>query len=379
MTGCPNTFIRRPALRGNVSVTAASEAAAAARRSPFVFVVLSAVLFGLSVPFSKLLLEGIGAVPLAGLLYLGSFAGLALISLVARATRKRRSGRAPPLERKDIPWLAGATLSGGIIAPVSLMVGLNLMTGFSTSLLLNLEGVMTALIAVVVFKENSGRKLWIAIAIMTTAGVLLGWDPSRGTFDLAGLGLIVLAMVCWGADNNLTRMICTKDPVQIAQVKSLVAGVSILVASFIIGERLELGIALLLALIVGSLSYGASLVLFIRSLELLGSLRTGAFFSFGPFVGAAVSIVLLGEWLGWLMLPAGLLMATGVWLIATERHVHLHRHDAVRHDHVHDHTDGHHLHEHFGSVHAPHSHEHTHDEMEHDHGHRPDTHHRHGH
>jgi drug/metabolite transporter (DMT)-like permease len=279
----------------------------------------------------------------------------------------------------DIPWLAGATISGGIIAPVSLMLGLNLMTGFSTSLLLNLEGVMTALIAVFFFRENSGRNLWVAIALMTAAGVLLGWDPDKGSFNFAGLGLIVLAMVSWGADNNLTRMICTKDPVQIAQVKSLVAGASVLAASLVIGERLDLGTDLLLALVVGSLCYGASLVLFIKSLELLGSLRTGAFFSLGPFVGAAASLELLGERLGWLMLPAGLLMAAGVCIIATERHVHKHRHHAVTHDHLHDHADGHHLHEHFGSFHSPHSHAHTHGEMEHDHQHRPDTHHRHGH
>lgn len=361
------------------STTSGARERPARKANPFLFIIASACLFGLSVPLSKLLLDDVSAVLLAGLLYLGAFLGLFLYSSMARVLTPSAGNTAPKLDRKDIPWLAGATISGGIAAPVSLMLGLSLMSGFSTSLLLNLEGVATAIIAVLVFKENSGRNLWFALVLMTAAGVLLGWDPSDGKFDIVGLALIVFSMACWGIDNNLTRMICTKDPVQITQVKGLAAGVSIIVAATIAGERLDIGLEIVFALAVGALSYGASLVLFIRSLERLGSLRTGAFFSLGPFVGAAVSIVLLDEWLGWLMLPAGVLMAIGVWLIAAERHDHYHKHEAVTHNHMHDHCDDHHVHNHFGAFHEPHSHEHTHEETEHDHSHRPDTHHRHSH
>ena len=375
----PNAYMSGPAVGDDVTSTPTRAESPPNKRNPFIYIVFSAVLFGISVPSSKLLLGEVKPIPLAGLLYLGAFAGLAVISLAERASTRVRSEKVPPLERRDIPWLAGATLTGGIVAPVSLMLGLSLMSGFSTSLLLNLEGVMTAIIAFFVFKENAGRKLWVAIILMTVAGVLLGWDPGKGTFDVAGLGLIMLAMACWGADNNLTRMICTKDPVQIVQVKSLVAGSSVVVVSFVIGEGFDFNLALLLALVVGAFSYGASLVLFIKSLELLGSLRTGAFFGVGPFVGAAASVLVLGEWLGWLMLPAGALMALGVWLIAKEKHEHPHKHEAVTHTHVHDHGDDHHLHEHFGTYHARHSHEHTHDSVEHEHPHRPDSHHRHSH
>jgi len=344
-----------------------------------VLIVLSACLFGLSVPFSKILLDDVSAVPLAGLLYLGAFVGLLVYSVARRSLGSHADNKPPALDRNDIPWLAGATISGGIIAPVSLMLGLSHISGFSTSLLLNLEGVATAVIAVLVFKENAGKKLWFALLIMTAAGVLLGWNTVEGGFDVVGIGLIGLAMVSWGIDNNLTRMICTKDSVQIAQAKGLVAGAAILAAAAVMGEDLTLGFSLVLALIVGALSYGASLVLFIRSLERLGSLRTGAFFSLGPFVGAGVSMVLLGEWLGWVMLPGAALMALGVWLIAAERHDHYHTHEEINHDHLHDHCDDHHLNGHFGTFHEPHSHEHVHSATAHNHVHRPDSHHRHNH
>jgi drug/metabolite transporter (DMT)-like permease len=366
--------------RGNTeSPPTIAHSEASHKGSPFAFIFLSACLFGLSVPFSKILLDDVPAIPLAGLLYLGAFGGLSLYSVARRSIGSPSGSKPPRLARNDVPWLAGATISGGIVAPVSLMLGLSLMSGFSTSLLLNIEGVATAVIAVIVFKENAGKNLWIALLFMTAAGVLLGWNPGKGEFDIVGIGLIVLAMVCWGIDNNLTRMICTKDAVQITQVKGLAAGVAILAAATAIGEDITLGFSLALALIVGALTYGASLVLFIRSLERLGSLRTGAFFSLGPFVGAAVSVIVLGEWLGWLMLPAAALMALGAWLIVAERHDHRHTHEANTHDHLHDHCDDHHMHGHFGTFHEPHSHEHVHLSTTHDHIHRPDSHHRHEH
>lgn len=346
---------------------------------PFAFVIASASLFGLSVPFCKLLLEDTSPVILAGLLYLGAFVGLFVFTVAKRMVNHASDMKPPKLERKDLPWLAGAVISGGIVAPVSLMFGLALMSGFTTSLMLNLEGVATAIIAVVVFKENAGRRLWLALLLMTSAGVALSWNPDEGEFGILGLALVGLAMASWGIDNNLTRMICTKDSVQIAQVKGLVAGSAILVASMIAGEGIESMSSAALAMVVGALGYGVSMVLFIRSLERLGSLRTGAFFSLGPFVGAAASVMLLGEWLGWLMLPAAVLMALGVWLMAGERHDHAHTHETTSHDHVHDHCDGHHMHEHFGLFDEPHSHEHSHQQIAHNHAHRPDSHHRHGH
>jgi drug/metabolite transporter (DMT)-like permease len=334
-------------------------------------------LFGISSPLAKLLLADISPVTLAGLLYLGAFLGLFLYSLVTK--KSMPAVKTQQLGRKDLPWLAGAILAGGIVAPISQMAGLNLISGFSTSLLLNLEGVTTAVIAVLFFRENSGKRLWIALLAMTVAGILLSWDSSQGKFNIAGPLLILLAVACWGIDNNLTRQISDKNPIQITYIKGLIGGVISLSIALILGKPLNWDYRLLLALLLGAMSYGISLVFFIKALAGLGSSRTGAFFSLGPFVGAIASIIILREWIGWVMLPALALMAAGVWLISSEKHEHAHTHPAVTHVHMHRHDDLHHLHTHPPVTPEPHSHEHIHSEIRHIHAHWPDTQHRHMH
>jgi drug/metabolite transporter (DMT)-like permease len=346
-------------------------------RKPLAYVLLSAALFGVSAPLAKLLLGDIAPIALAGLLYLGAFLGLFLYSLFF-APRNAAVAQAERLRNKDIPWLAGAVLAGAVVAPVSLMLGLNLISGFSVSLLLNLEGVATAVIAVLFFRENSGWRLWLALGCMTVAGVLLSWNPGQGTFNIIGPLLILLAVVGWGVDNNLTRQISDRNPVQITYIKGLAGGAISLSVALALGMRIPFDISLLFALLLGSMSYGLSLVFFIKALRGLGSSRTGAFFSLGPFIGALVSIVVLREWLGWVMLPAFLLMASGVWLIAGERHAHAHTHSAVTHTHYHRHDDLHHFHEHPVFCTA-HTHEHYHPQLEHSHVHWPDALHRHAH
>jgi len=213
---------------------------------------------------------------------------------------------------------------------------------------------------------------------MTLAGVLLAWSPDQGSINLAGLLLIVLAMICWGIDNNLTQRISNKDPSQIAQLKGVIAGTTSLSLAVLLGLQIPLGATILFALILGAFSYGLSLVLFIKALDGLGSSRTGAFFSFGPFIGAVASILILGESITWLMLMAAALMIAGVWMMLTERHGHMHRHDVRMHTHVHE-PDLHHQHLHPEGLKEPHSHGHVHEEMVHSHVHWPDQHHRHDH
>ena len=315
---------------------------------------------------------------LAGLLYLGAFVGLSLYSVGRRMTNASNE-KVASLGRKDLPWLCGATIAGGILAPISMMNGLRLVSGFSASLLLNLEGVATAVIAAFVFGENVGKRLWIALACMTVAGVFLTWDPSQGKFMPLGPLLLVFAMVCWGIDNNLTRNLSDKDPVQVAEIKGLIAGVASLSFALMLGMRMPLDATILFALLVGAFSYGASLVFFIKALEGLGSSRTGAFFSLAPFIAALASLVILREWIGWVMFPATGFMIIGVWLIVSEVHSHLHHHDAMTHIHLHDNGEMHHLHKHSETVSEPHIHNHTHLERTHSHVHWPDTHHRHKH
>jgi drug/metabolite transporter (DMT)-like permease len=346
-------------------------------RKPIVYILISASLFGLSSPLAKLLLKDISPVMLAGLLYLGAFLGLFLYSLVTK--KDIAAGKAAKLTVRDLPWLTGAIIAGGVIAPISQMVGLNLISGFSTSLLLNLEGAATAVIAVFFFRENAGKRLWLALLCMTAAGILLSWSPGQSKFSIAGPLLILLAVVCWGIDNNLTRQISDKNPIQITYLKGLIGGVISVSTALLLGKTVALDFTLLLALLLGAFSYGISLVFFIKALAGLGSSRTGAFFSLGPFVGAVASIILLREWIGWVMFPALLLMGLGVWLIGSEKHEHTHAHLAVTHVHMHRHDDMHHLHKHPAGTPEPHSHEHAHAELRHSHAHWPDTQHRHQH
>ena len=346
-------------------------------KKPIVYIIISASLFGMSSPLAKLLLKDISPVMLAGLLYLGAFIGLFLYSLFVK--QNLPAAKAAKLTRRDIPWLTGAIIAGGVIAPISQMVGLNLISGFSTSLLLNLEGAATAVIAVFFFRENAGKRLWFALLCMTAAGILLSWSPGQSKFNIAGPLLILLAVVCWGIDNNLTRQISDKNPIQITYLKGIAGGVIAVSIALLLGKTINIDFRLLLALLLGAFSYGISLVFFIKALSGLGSSRTGAFFSLGPFVGAAASIILLREWIGWVMFPALLLMGLGVWLIGSERHEHAHLHPAIIHTHMHRHDDMHHLHKHPTGTPETHSHEHTHAELMHTHVHWPDIQHRHQH
>ena len=346
---------------------------------PIGFAILAAALFGLSTPFAKLLVDDIPPVALAGLLYLGAFLGLGLFTILRRFVFGQHASQTGALRRTDLPWLAGAILSGGILAPIFLMVGLTLISGFSASLLLNMEGVATAIIATMLFKESLGRRLVVAILCVTVAGVLLTWDPSQGEWNLVGFLLLILAGFAWGFDNNLTRNICGRDPVQIALAKGGVAGTASLAVAIALGSDISLGLQIVWALVLGALSYGASLVFFVLALQGLGASRTGMFFSLGPFVGAAVSILVLRESLGWVVFPALALMILGVLALVYERHSHEHEHEEITHTHIHAHGDSGHDHCHTEPVRGPHSHEHTHKAVVHNHVHWPDIHHRHIH
>lgn len=350
-----------------------------ANRLPLMFAVASAVLFGMGTPFAKLLLGDLPPVALAGLLYLGAFVGLSLYDILRRTTSDQREVSKSRLGRNDAPWLAGAIVAGGIVAPISLMTGLTMISGFSASLLLNLEGVATAIIATMLFKEHLGRKIVLVILCMTAAGVLLSWNPEEDVFAATGPLLLIVAVVGWGLDNNFTRNICGKDPVQIAQIKGLVAGCTSIALALALGWNVRMSSDIIWALVLGSLSYGASMVLFVLALQGLGASRTGAFFSLGPFVGAAVSVVLLDETLGWIMVPAAILMVGGVVAMLYERHSHVHQHEGMTHVHLHAHGDFSHDHCHPDPVREPHVHEHTHLAEDHDHPHWPDIHHRHVH
>jgi drug/metabolite transporter (DMT)-like permease len=345
-------------------------------RIGIVLALLSAVLFGASTPFAKILLGSVDPWMMAGLLYLGAGLGLAVIHGSRRALRL--PAMEAPLRRADMPWLALVILTGGLLGPLLLMFGLARTDAATASLLLNLEGLATMGIAWLVFRENvDGRLLTGAFAILAGA-VVLSW---QGQASLQwGAVLIASACLCWGIDNNLTRKLSSADPVQIAMLKGLVAGTINLVIAAVNGIALpSLGIVLA-AGVIGLLGYGVSLALFILALRHLGTARTGAYFSLAPFVGALLAVLMLGEPLSMTLLIAGCLMAVGLWLHLSERHDHEHIHEALGHEHRHSH-DEHHQHEH-GPDAPPgesHTHWHRHEPMTHRHPHYPDLHHRHDH
>ncbi len=339
---------------------------------------ISAALFGASTPLAKLLLgNGISPWLLASLLYLGSGIGLSAYGLARRWTGAVSSEA--PLRRADIPWLALVIVSGGVIGPLLLMIGLARTPASSAALLLNLEGLATMAIAWVVFRENVDRRLLIGAAAILAGAVVLSWS---GGVEPVGWGAVFIAGACvaWGIDNNLTRKLSGSDPVQIAAAKGLVAGTVNLILAFASGAVLPPGLPILGAGAVGLLGYGVSLVLFVLALRHLGSARTGAYFSTAPFIGAALAVAMFDEPVSLRLGIAAVLMGIGLWLHLAERHEHEHAHEALEHEHQHVH-DAHHQHEHSAAdpLGEPHTHRHKHAPLVHSHPHYPDLHHRHDH
>ena len=334
----------------------------------------SAALFGAAPPLSKLLLDSVNPFMLAGLLYLGAGVGLAIYRLLRGKAHETNEA---PLTAADIPWLALAIGMGGILAPVLLMFGLSLTTASSSALLLNLEGLATMAIAWLVYRENVDRRLLVGAFAILAGAALLSWNGQGLALDTGAL-LVAGACVAWGLDNNFTRRISATDPVVIAMLKGLVAGVVNFGLALLGGAALPSIPVLGAAGAVGFFGIGISLVMFILGLRHLGTARTGAYYSLAPFIGAVLAILVLDERVTTRLLIAGALMGIGLWLHLSERHEHEHDHEALEHDHAHSH-DEHHQHEHDGPVTEPHAHLHRHEPMRHRHPHYPDLHHRHSH
>ena len=331
----------------------------------------AALLFGAGTPFAKLLLGPVSPWLLAGLLYLGSGTGLLIWRLLRRTATSRMSVA-------EMGWLAGAIISGGMIAPALLMWGLLNMPASGASLLLNAEGVLTALIAWFVFRENFDRRIAIGMALIVAGALVLSW-PKEMSFGAAMPSLAVVgACLFWAIDNNLTRKVALLDASFIAMTKGVVAGAVNTAIALSLGAVLPTVNTVLAAATVGLMSYGISLILFVVALRHLGTARTGAYFSTAPFAGAVIAVVGMGEPVTENLMVAGVLMGLGVWLHVTERHDHAHDHRVLEHEHEHEH-DAHHKHSHGEaiSMDTAHNHLHRHDPMSHNHAHYPDAHHQH--
>lgn len=285
-------------------------------RGPF-FALLSALLFGISPPLAKQLVGEINPQLLAGLLYLGSGAGLGLLIFIRKF---RFSARAPGkhLVGREWIWLGLAIAFGGVAAPVLLMVGLANTAATSASLLLNLEGVFTALLAWFIFREGVNRRVALGFLLLLLGGVAVSWTRGSGFYLSPASLLIVGACACWGIDNNFTRKVSHADSLTTAALKGLVAGIVNVGLAAVLGATTPILPGLVAALGLGLVSYGLSLVCFIVGLRHIGAARTGAYFATAPFIGALVAAIFFREHLAANVWLAGGLMAVGVWLHLTE-------------------------------------------------------------
>ena len=347
-----------------------------------IYVLAAAALFGASAPIAKLLLEQVSPVTLAALAYCGGGLALTAAWLIRRvrsngdATRTA-SARWPRLE---IFSMAGAMVAGGVLAPTILFWSLSMLPAGNAALLLNFEGLLTAVLAALIFREAVDRRVWLAMILMIVAGAVLAAANMAAGLTIAPTLGVILACALWALDNNLTRAVSHRDALGIAALKCTAAGLTNVAIAWALGANFPASAPTLLAgLTLGALSYGLSLVLFVSALAHLGSARTAAHFGTAPFFGTALAVVLLGEAATMSLLVAIVLTALSTWLVLMERHSHMHTHEPLEHEHLHAH-DEHHQHEHAGEEGpAPHRHRHKHEPLTHSHAHLPDLHHRHGH
>lgn len=268
---------------------------------------LAAALYAVSIPFSKLLLTHVPPTLLAALLYIGAGVGMAVLGAV------RRDHSEEPLRRADAPY-AVAMVVLDIAAPVLLMLGLKYSPAASASLLNNFEIVATAIIALMVFGETVGKRLWAAIALITLSSILLTMDTVEGlTFSLGSL-LVLGATICWGIENNCTRQIADRDPLQIVKVKGLGSGLGALVVALVIGEELVALPWMLATMVLGFVAYGLSIYYYTYAQRVIGAARTSAYYAIAPFIGVLLSMLILGERPGSTFFVALAIMLIGTYL-----------------------------------------------------------------
>jgi len=333
----------------------------------------SALLFGASTPLSKLLLDHVSPFQLAGLLYLGAAVGMAPFAVRRRLVQRVRS-----LDSGNARRLLGAVLLGGIAGPVLLLFGLRVAAAASVSLWLNLELVATAVLGVLLFRDQLSGRAWLGAGLVVTSAVLLSWDGGAAGF-LPGM-LVALACACWGFDNHFTSLIDGLTPQETTFWKGAAAGTTNLVIGLAIAPWSATPLTVAGAVLLGTAAYGASIVLYIAAAQNIGATRGQLVFSAAPFFGVLIALIVLGERMNAVQIVAAAVLLAGLGVLLREGHAHRHHHPAAEHEHWHRHTDGHHGHTHPGRpVWLGHVHRHAHDELEHAHPHVPDVHHRHDH
>lgn len=282
---------------------------------PILFAVLAAALYALNSPFSKILLTGLSPTMLAALLYLG--AGLGMLAVGFLQKRAGTAGKEKPLTKKELPYTVGMVVLD-IMAPISLMSGLMMTTAANASLLNNFEIVATSLIALFLFREKISKRLWLGIAFVTVASILLSVEDYSSFSFSAGSFFVLLACVFWGFENNCTRKLSSKNPLEIVVIKGFGSGTGSLVIAAALGEFCANLPYMLLALLLGFFTYGLSILLYIYAQRYLGAAKTSAYYAVSPFMGAVLSLAIFRQIPSISFLTALFVMALGTYFVSTD-------------------------------------------------------------
>lgn len=340
------------------------------------FAILAAALYGISSPISKLLLKEIPPTLMASFLYLGAGSGIAIVQFIKHKKYKEKTEAR--LTKHELPYIIGMVLLD-IVAPISLMYGLTMTTAANASLLNNFEIVATSLIALLIFKESISKRLWGAIFLIVVSSVILSIEDLSGFSFSFGSIFVLIACICWGLENNCTRKLSVKDPLEIVVIKGFGSGIGSLLIACALGERTNNVYYIIAALLLGFFAYGLGISFYIYSQRELGAAKTSAYYAIAPFIGVGLSLIIFREIPTFSFIIALVIMIIGTYFASTEIHNHKHVHAVISHEHSHSHDDGHHSHIHNKTIISKHSHIHTHEEYIHSHKHTQDNHHSHAH
>lgn len=256
------------------------------------FAILAAALYAINIPLSKLLLAHVGSSMMAAFLYLGAGIGMFLYCLVADLTVTRK--KKERLTKNELPYTIAMVVLD-IVAPILLMIGITKTNSANVSLLNNFEIVATSLIALFIFKEVISKKLWLAIGLVTVASIILSFSGNDAFSFNTGSLFVLGACICWGFENNCTKMLSSKSSEQIVIIKGCFSGLGSLIVALIAGEPIPAFKFILAVLLLGFVAYGLSINFYITAQKDLGAAKTSAYYSIAPFLGVAFSLVLLGE------------------------------------------------------------------------------------
>jgi len=340
------------------------------------FAILAAVLYAISSPISKLLLKEIPPTLMAAFLYLGAGSGMCIFGFVKQKKYKEKTEAR--LTKEELPYIILMVVLD-IAAPIFLMYGLTMTTAANASLLNNFEIASTSLIALLIFKESISKRLWLAISLITVSSIILSVeDMSSFSFSFGSI-FVLLACICWGLENNCTRKLSVKDPLEIVVIKGFGSGIGCLLIALALGEQTNNVPYIIAALLLGFFAYGLGIFFYIYAQRDLGAAKTSAYYAIAPFIGVGLSLIIFREIPTFSFIIALVIMIIGTWFVSKEEHIHRHSHIVITHEHSHSHEDGHHSHSHDETIIGMHTHIHTHEGYEHSHKHTQDIHHSHAH